>query len=280
MRLDVKVGANKRAMRVGCIIQARMGSTRLPGKALAEIGGWPMIRHVYERMLKVGIPVVVAAPLEIDQPRIPYAEFYDIDPNDVLQRYLLVAQKHSFDAVMRVTGDCPLIDPDICKQVLEVFLKAYPGVQYVANDIWPSYPDGLGCEVFTRAALEDAHRWAKSQSKGDREHVTSWIKRGLNLNGGRWFCGLNIRSPLGGLQDLKFSVDTQGDLARARAIDARLPEGHLKYSMEATLTAYAEHLLAANREIDKQPYQQVGAGYGDNRHPAKGDARGHDRPPP
>ncbi len=256
-------------MRVGCIIQARMGSTRFPGKVIEDIGGWPMIRHVRERMLQVGIPVVIAAPLEPDQPQIPYAEFCDIDPDDVLLRYLTVARKHSFDAIMRVTGDCPLIDPEACKQVLEVFLKTYPGVQYVANDVWPSYPNGLGCEVFTRAALEDAHRWVKAGSKSDREHVTSWIKRGLNLNGGRWFCGLNLRSPVTGLQDFNFSVDTQGDLARVRAIDARLPEGHLKYSMEATLAAYANHLMSVNLELCKPAGQQVGAGYGDNRHPAK-----------
>ncbi len=242
-------------MRVGCIIQARMGSTRLPGKVIADIGGWPLIRHVYERMRLVGIPVVVAAPLEIDQPRIPYAEFCDIDPNDVLQRYLLVARKHSFDAIMRVTGDCPLIDPEACKQVLGVFTKTYPGVQYVANDVWPSYPKGLGCEIFTRAALEDAHQWVKPDNKGDREHVTLWIRRGLNLNGGRWFCGLNLRSPVAGVQDFNFSVDTQGDLARARAIDARLPEGHLKYSMESTLAAYANHLMAANLELAKSAQQ-------------------------
>ncbi len=223
-------------MRVGCIIQARMGSTRFPGKVIADIGGWPLIRHVYERMLHVGIPVVVAAPLEVDQPRIPYAEFCDIDPDDVLQRYLLVARKHSFDAIMRVTGDCPLIDPEVCRRVLGVFNSGY--FDYVANDVWPSYPDGLGCEVFTRAALEDAHRWAKPQNKGDREHVTPWIKRGLNLNGGRWFCGLNLRSPIGGIQDLKFSVDTEEELERIRHIDARLPQGDTKYALESTLAAW------------------------------------------
>ncbi len=231
-------------MRVGCIIQARLGSTRLPRKVLMDIGGWPMIRHVYERMGKVGIPVVVAVPNE-DPPwqeghSFTEVETYDCDPNDVLQRYLLAARRHSFDAVMRVTGDCPLIDPEACKEVLDVFCQVYPGVQYVANDVWPSYPDGLGCEVFTRAALVEADRWAMPKNKGDREHVTQWIKRGLNLNGGRWFCGLNIRSPIVGVQELKFSVDTQEDLERVRAIDARLPQGHLKYSLEATLEAWRQ----------------------------------------
>ncbi len=225
-------------MRVGCIIQARLGSTRLPKKALADIGGWPMIRHVYERMCQVGIPVVVAVPEEDEAELARYGRIAGVqgDPNDVLQRYLTVAKIHSFDAVMRVTGDCPLIDPEACKRVLNIFNSGH--YDYVANDVRPSYPDGLGCEVFTRSALEDANRWAKPQNKGDREHVTEWIKRGLDLNGGRWFCGLNLRCPITGIQDLKFSVNTQEDLDRVRLIDARLPPGHLKYALETTLEAW------------------------------------------
>ncbi len=229
-------------MRVGCIIQARLGSTRLPRKVLADIGGWPMFRHVYHRMSLVGIPVVLACPPE-DAPAINAAwggcQFSvpeDVDPNDVLRRTLMAANEYSFDAIMRVTGDCPLIDPAICSRVLAVFNSGH--YDYVANDIWPSYPDGTGCEIFTRASLADANRWVKPDNKGDREHVTPWIKRGLNLNGGRWFCGLNLRCPISGVQDLKFSVDTKEDLERAQHIDARLPEGHLKYALESTLAAW------------------------------------------
>ncbi len=237
-------------MRIGCIIQARLGSTRLPNKVLADIGGWPMIRHVAHRMNLVGIPVVIAAPPE------DIGEMFktwsgsqisapDCDPNDVLLRYLLAAKAHSLDAIMRVTGDCPLIDPDECSRVLKVFGSGH--YDYVANDIWPSYPDGLGCEIFTRSTLEDANRWVKPNNTSDREHVTTWIKKGLNLNGGRWFCGCNIRSPITGLSDLKFSVDTQEDLERVRAIDAVLPEGHLKYSMEATVAAWGRLLAGDDR---------------------------------
>ncbi len=233
-------------MQVGCIIQARLASTRLPRKVLADIGGWPMIRHVVQRMCHVGIPVVVACPKE------DKAELFglwmgstelnapDCDPNDVLQRYLLVAKSYGFNAIMRVTGDCPLIDPDACSRVLKIFNSEH--YDYVANDVWPSYPDGMGCEVFTRAALEDADSWTKGKegprATSDREHVTQWIKRGLNLNGGRWFLGSNLRSPITGVQDLKFSVDTQEDLQRIVAIDAHLRAGHLKYSLETTLEAW------------------------------------------
>ena len=231
-------------MRVGCIIQARLGSTRLPRKVLADIGGWTMIRHVWERMMIVGIPVIVATPVE-EEGRIPVAESYDCDPNDVLQRYLMAAKKHGLDAVMRVTGDCPLIDPESCMRVLDVFNSGH--FDYVANDVYPSYPDGLGCEVFSRAALEEAHQCVKPENPADREHVTKWIKRGLNLVGGRRYCGINLRCPYTGLENLKFSVDTQEDLERVRLIDARLPQGHLKYSLESTLEAWARVQEASDK---------------------------------
>ncbi len=231
-------------MRVGCIIQARLGSTRLPRKVLADIGGWPMIRHVHHRMSLVGIPLVIACPPE-DAPEINAAYggcqygTPDCAPHDVLQRYLLTAKEYGFDAIMRVTGDCPLIDPDVCSQVLKVFYNGYPGIQYVANDLWPSYPDGFGCEIFTRAALEEAHRHVSPDRKNprDREDVTPWIKRGVNLMGGQRYCGLNLRCPYPGLEDLKFSVNTEEDLERVRAIDAWLPGGPLKYSLGTTVVA-------------------------------------------
>ncbi len=224
-------------MRVGCIIQARLGSTRLPKKVLADIGGWPMIRHVCHRMTLLGIPVVVACPKE-DQGELlaswkgTATSAPEVDPNDALQRYLVVAREHSFDAIMRVTGDCPLIDPAACSQVLHVFLDGE--YDYVANDLRPTYPRGMGCEVFTREALERAHKEVKPSSPRDREHVTPWIIRGVR---GDYFDGRNVRCPIVGIENLNFSVDFQEDLEKVRAIDALLPDGSLKYALETTLQA-------------------------------------------
>ena len=228
-------------MRIGCIIQARLGSTRLPNKVLADIGGWSMIRHVWERMMLVGIPVIVATPVE-DGGRIPVSEAYDCDPNDVLQRYLMAAKKHGFDAIMRVTGDCPLIDPEVCQKVMHVFMTG--AYDYVANDLRPSYPKGMGCEVFTREALQRAHENVKPSNPKDREHVTRWIIRGVR---GDDFDGRNVRCPIVGVENLNFSVDTQEDLERVRLIDARLPQGHLKYSLESTLEAWARVQEASDK---------------------------------
>ncbi len=225
-------------MRVGVIIQARLGSTRLPGKILADIGGWPMIRHVCHRMNLVGIPVVIACPTE-DAEEIHHAWAGDhisapfCDSNNVLLRYLLVAKLHGFDAIMRVTGDCPLIDPTACSRVLHMFLDGE--YDYCANDLRPTYPTGMGCEVFTREALQRAHENVKPSNIGDREHVTRWIIRGVR---GDYFDGRNVRCPIVGVENLNFSVDTEEDLDRIRKVDARLQEGHLKYALETTLEAW------------------------------------------
>ncbi len=227
-------------MSVGCIIQARLDSARLPRKVLESIGGWPMIRHVCHRMNLVGIPVIIATPKE-DEQEIAQAWLGNavaapegVDPNDVLQRYLVVAKAYGFDAIMRVTGDCPLIDPDVCSQVLSLFNSGK--YDYVANDLRPTYPKGLGCELFTREALQRAHEKARPTHPSDREHVTPWIIRGVR---GDCFDGRNIRCPIVGVENLNFSVDTPEDLERVRAIDSLLHDGHLKYSLESTLDAWS-----------------------------------------
>ncbi len=221
-------------MQVGCIIQARLESARLPCKILEGIGGWPMLRHVWHRVSRVNIPVIVATPevdaLEITAALPPTAvvQGYAGDPAGVLQRYLLAAKLNGFDTVMRVTGDCPLIDPEECSRVLKVFNSGH--YSYVAND-WQkltSVPDGFGCEVFSRNMLIYAEAYAKPGA--DWEHVTPWIKRQCQAER----TGLHLASPLIWPNPPKLSVDTLEDLERVRLIDLHLPEGPLKFSMETT----------------------------------------------
>ena len=213
-----------------------------------------MLRHVYERVLKIGIPIVIACPEgEGDLlPKIAGAHIAEGEELDVLARFLLVARAFGFDAIMRVTADCPLIDPEVCQKVLHVFLDGE--YDYCANDLRPTYPKGLGCEVFTREALERAHCNVKPENTRDREHVTPWIIRGVR---GDHFDGRNVRCPIVGVENLNFSVDTREDLERVRAIDARLPGGHLKHALETTLEAWRvvlqeeAHLEYARQTSDK-----------------------------
>jgi spore coat polysaccharide biosynthesis protein SpsF len=205
-------------VRIGCIIQARTGSTRLPNKINADIGGKRMIWHVINRMEKVE---------RLHEVIVAYPELWDCPEDDVLARYALCARRNAIDAIMRVTGDCPLIDPKACQRALEAYCVGLH--DYVANDMnsTTGYPRGMGCEVFSRECLEWTHKLAKKPD--DREHVSLFMKRGNT------FSKLPILCPVPGIQDLNFSVDTQEDLDLVRAIDAAQPRD---YSLAATLEAY------------------------------------------
>ena len=200
-------------MRIACIIQTRLNSTRLPRKIEADIGGKPMLWHVMNRAKDIGIPVLLARA----------EDFPHLDESDVLSRYWEASS--GFDAVMRITSDCPLIDPQACRDVLNAF--GYH--DYAANDLksLTRYPDGLGCEIFKRSALKWAHVHAKGE---DREHVTQWIRRHCKDG----FECFHVSCPYPEATKLKLSVDTQEDLELVRRIDAACPHDH---SLAATLEA-------------------------------------------
>ena len=167
-------------MRTIAIVQARMGSTRLPNKVLKPICGIPMIELLLARLAHAREldQIVVAT---ADDPRnLPLAEYvrklgYDCylgSESDVLDRYVGAARQARADVVVRITGDCPLVDPDLVDQVIRSFKSS--GVEYLSNISPPTYPDGLDVEVFTFAALETA--WQETRKPFDREHVTPYLR--------------------------------------------------------------------------------------------------------
>lgn len=161
------------------IIQARMGSSRLPGKVLLPLSGKPAIQHVIERAKLIpGISqVIIATSISpIDDPLAQFCDSIDVpvfrgSENDVLDRYYQAAILYKADAIMRITGDCPLIDPVESGKVLEKFFEMDCG--YVSNTNPPMLPDGLDTEVFSIAALNKA--WGNAKKKSEREHVTLYI---------------------------------------------------------------------------------------------------------
>ena len=189
------------------IIQARMGSSRLPGKVLMEVSRRPMLQRVIERVQRAELPkqVVVAAPmLARDVPIVNLCVEMEVlcfvgSEQDVLDRYYQCAKMFKADPIVRITSDCPLVDPDVIDGAIELYAMA--NWQYV-NTFFQ--PDGLDCEVFSFKVLEDA--WSNAKEPYDREHVTPYIK-GHTLGAGLvdgYFDQRHLHWSVDTLEDLEF----------------------------------------------------------------------------
>lgn len=157
-----------------------MLSTRLPGKVLADISGKPMLWHVVHRASRANLvdQVVVATSVDRDdQPIVDFCnaegiEYFRGSLEDVLDRYYQTARKFGPETIIRITADCPLMDPEVIDKVLETYNGS--SVDYASNIIDPSYPDGLDGEVFSFEALE--RTWQEARRQSEREHVTTFMK--------------------------------------------------------------------------------------------------------
>ena len=211
-----------KASEIVAIIQARVGSTRLPGKVLADIAGEPMLTRVVSRVAaakKVGAIVVATSTSPADDQVVELCAanrtaVFRGSESDVLDRFYQAAKAYRAAIVVRITADCPLIDPEIIDRVIAEYLT--DGCDYVSNTMVCSYPDGLDVEVFSFAALESA--WRDARHASDREHVTSYLRSSGS------FRLRNVECPLGrSLHEQRWSVDEARDLEFVRAIYARLP---------------------------------------------------------
>lgn len=167
--------------RVGVITQARMTSTRLPGKVLLPAGGRSMLDHHIDRLLETGLPLVIATTTNAaDDPLVALAEARGVgvfrgSESDVLGRFAGAAVEAGFDTVVRVTSDCPLIDPALIVEGVRRFAEADDADAHVSNVLQRTYPRGFDFEVFSTAALLDADRTATLPA--EREHVTPYLYR-------------------------------------------------------------------------------------------------------
>jgi len=178
-------------MKIVSIIQARMSSTRLPGKVLLEAAGQPLLIHMLERISRCPVldEVWVATSKEEDDDPIAEAvahSGYSVfrgSLNNVLSRFYDIGSQTKADVIVRLTGDCPLHDPKIIDRVIDFYLTHCEEFDYVSNVLPPSYPDGLDTEVFTFQLLADAYQNATSPF--DLEHVVPYIRRISKENGRR-----------------------------------------------------------------------------------------------
>ncbi len=204
-------------MRVVAIIQARMGSSRLPGKVLAEIDGQPLLGILISRVKssKFLDQIVIATTTEkaddilCDWLINEGVEYFRGSERDVLDRFWQCAKLYRADIIVRITADDPLKDSEIIDKALGM-LKRSESVDYVSNTLKPTYPEGLDVEVFRFSALKKAN--AEATLASEREHVTPYIWKNRAK-----FKSLNFEMTPN-LSDWRWTVDKSEDLEFVRSL--------------------------------------------------------------
>ena len=205
-------------MRIVGIVQARMGSTRLPGKVLMDMGGKTVLARVVSRLRRAALVdeiVVATTNSEADDVIVRECRgltvpFFRGSENDLLDRYYHAALECSAEVVVRVTSDCPLIDPDLVDKTIRVFQDRH--ADYASNVFPRTYPRGLDTEVFAMVALE--RNWREAHQPHQREHVTPYFYEHPEI-----FRLTSLRGQTDYSQH-RWTLDTAADLELLRTIHA------------------------------------------------------------
>jgi spore coat polysaccharide biosynthesis protein SpsF len=202
---------NEINLRVVLIVQARMGSTRLPAKVLKEVLEKPLLAYQIERLCQVknAAQVMIATTTNLEDQAIvefcrqAHVPLYRGSEDDVLDRYYQAAKALDADVVVRISGDCPLIDPAVVDFVINFYISHYPTYDYVSNTLERTYPRGMDVEVFSFKALEKAVQ--EACKKEEREHVTPYLYEHPEL----FNLGSVVRGP--DVSQYRWTVDTDED---------------------------------------------------------------------
>lgn len=205
-------------MKTIAIIQARMSSSRFPGKVLADLAGLPMVVFMARRVARCALldeVILATSDQPSDDPLAETARAHGLRVfrgplEDVLGRFAQVQAAHQADVIVRMTGDCPLADPTVIDDL--VALRQRQGAEYASNVSPRSFPHGFDCEVFTARALRQAR--ANARDAYDREHVTPWMRSDA---AGLTQANLH-RSP--DVSQIRLTVDHPEDLDVVRAVVA------------------------------------------------------------
>lgn len=240
-------------------VQARMGSTRLPGKVLLPIEGKPVLWWVLTRtrqatsLSRVVLATTVAPE---DEPIVDFCRQHGFpytrgDPEDVLARFQEAAREHHAEVIVRITGDCPLIDPALIDRTVNAFLEGEAPLDYVSNRIRPRYPVGTDVEVMTRQALERAA--SEAHEAYHREHVTPYLYE----EPGRFrVLAVEAERDYG---SLRWAVDTSEDLAFVRAVVLRL-KGRETFGWRDVLALVENEpeIAAINAGVQQKSFREAG----------------------
>lgn len=223
-------------MKTVIIVQARMTSTRLPGKILKEVMGKPLLEYQIERLRRVKLAddiIIATTENDTDLPIVRlcerlYIRYFRGSENDVLARYYYAAKQYGADTVVRITSDCPIIDPEVINEIINFYLDNTSKYDYISNGIERTYPRGMDTEVFSFKALEGAFYNAKRDY--EREHVTPYIYSQA-VAGGRI---LNYPYKVNCSQH-RWTVDTPEDFLLIKQIIENLYINNKNFSLEDCL---------------------------------------------
>lgn len=228
-------------LKVAAIIQARMGSTRLPGKILKTVNGKTLLEYQIERVkqAKTIDQIIIATTVkESEQPIVELCdkigiEYYRGSEEDVLSRYYETAQTFGADVIVRLTSDCPIIDPEVIDKVVNQYLDNQSTVDYVSNTLERTYPRGLDTEVFSFAALTKAYHEAILPR--DKEHVTVYFYTNPDLFK---LQGLKNDQDYG---SYRWTVDTEEDFELIQLILNELYNPNKTFLLEDVIKLITEH---------------------------------------
>ncbi|EPG75814.1 cytidylyltransferase [Leptospira fainei serovar Hurstbridge str. BUT 6] len=242
-------------MKTAFVIQARMTSSRLPGKILKEILNKPLLEYQVERLRRVKEADGIVIATTINETDLPVVElckkldvpYYRGSEIDVLSRYYEAATYFGLNDIIRVTSDCPVIDPGIVSKVIKSYLESKNSIDYASNSLERSYPRGMDTEIFSYEALTRAHLEAREPAH--REHVTAYIYANPDK--------FRLKSIVSSIDNSNFrlTVDTPEDFQLIKVIiEALYPKNH-EFGIDEIinfLNEFPEHLKINEHVIQKK----------------------------
>lgn len=241
-------------MKIVATIEARMSSSRLPGKVLLKAGGKTMIEHLIARIRAVpSVDEIVLATTtnDLDKSLVSISDELGIscfqgDENDVMGRVINAAESVGGDIVVEITGDCPLIDPNIIEQTIQIFLENK--VDYVSNAHVRSYPDGMDSQVFRLETLKKSY--SMTEDILDREHVTLHIRNNPDI-----FTRINLIAPPEIFwPELGLTLDEENDYNLIKKIIEYFGEDNCLFSCLDTikLLKKSSHWVSINSNVTRK----------------------------
>jgi len=236
-------------IKIFTIIQARIGSSRLPGKVMMPLAGKPLLLRLHERIAAANYTntiIIATTEEENDDPIVTLCKdngikYYRGNSNDLLDRHYKAALPFNPDAVVKIPSDCPLIDPAIIDKVLKYYIDNEIIFDFVSNLHPASYPDGNDIEIFSASALKDA--WLNAKKELEREHTTPYFWENqdkFNVGNVLWDSGNDYS------MSHRFTIDYEEDYEFIKRVYEELYSGDKIFSLQDIL-----NLLDEKPEIKK-----------------------------